>query len=97
MTTHLSVGHEYHAFIAPRSTHVGQANAGVPSSPLDDRPTTSYAVYQTPISPRSFPEKSHSPALFFCIPNDPDRGTVLDTSPRILKLGLAKYATSYLF
>jgi hypothetical protein len=38
----------------------------------------------------------YSPALFFCVPNDPDGGTVLDASPRILKLGLAEYATSYL-
>ena len=39
----------------------------------------------------------HSPALFFCVPNDPDGGTVLDAPPRVLKLGLAEYATPYLF
>lgn len=39
----------------------------------------------------------HSPALFFCIPNDTDGGTVLDAPTRVLELGLAEYVTSGLF
>lgn len=99
MALHLSIGHEYHAFVTLRSTHMGQANAGVPSSAFDDRSTGSYAgtPASAPVSLQQATASIHSPTLFFCVSNDPNGGTVLDASPRILKLGLAEYVTSCLF
>lgn len=77
---------------------MGQTNASVPSGPFDDRSARSYAEHVISPSP-SLQNASvdRSPALFLCVPNDPDGGAVLDAASGILKLGLAIYITSGLF